>query len=268
MLNCSYRLLYPYQSSRLMNAQIKVLAAGLLCLNLSGCEYIENILHPDDGNDEVIVDDNFRTHALQLGLSEASIIRLCTATDEIRANCISKFNDKTNQQEVRVEYTFNDVIHKNNYAKSTSASRVIFQLPADNATAVITFENSRTYQFNDDYQYTWQEPTGFEAADIANDANESIAKLENLSVTTRLSDSKLSNISTASMSNNDYSLTGAQEIMNAASTMLFPELIVNVTSSNLTEPADASFAMFTAGHRAIFTAYSDAFATAIEESWF
>ncbi|WP_299804266.1 hypothetical protein [uncultured Shewanella sp.] len=251
-----------------MNAKIKLIVAGLLCLNLSGCEYIENILHPDDGNDEVIVDDNFRTHALQLGLSEASIIRLCTATDKIRANCISKFNEITNQQEVRVEYTFNDVIHKNNYAKSTSSSRVIFQLPADNATATIKFENSRTYQFNDGFQYTWQEPADFTTADLANDADESIAKLENVSVTTRLSDSKLSKISTASMSNNDYSLTGAQDLMNAASTMLFPELIVNVTSSSLTEPADASFEMFTAGHRAIFTNYSTTFATAIEESWF
>ncbi|GIU16441.1 hypothetical protein [Shewanella sp. MBTL60-007] len=250
-----------------MNAKIKMLAAGLLCLNLSGCEYIENILHPDD-DDEVIVDDNFRTQALQLGLSDETIIRLCAATDEISTRCISKFNDTTNQQEVRVEYTFNDVIHKNNYAKSTAASRVIFQLPADGATASITFENSRIYQFNDGYQYTWQEPTDFKTAKIAKSTQETIAELVNVAVTTRLSDSKLSNVSSATMSNSDYSLTEAQDAINAANTMLFPELIVNVTSNVLTEPTDASFAMFTAGHSAIFANYSATLATAIEQSWF
>lgn len=251
-----------------MNTKIKVLAVSLLCLNVSGCEYIDNILHPDDDKDEEITDDNFREQALQLGLSDDTIIRLCAATEEISVSCISKFNNKTNQQEVRVEYTFNDVLQQNDYAKSTAASRVIFQLPADGATAIITFENSRTYQFNEDYRYTWQEPTGFTTADIANGAKESIAKLTNVSVTTRLSSSTLSTISTASMSNDDYPLTEAQDLINAASTMLFPELIVNVTHSELTEPADASFAMFTAGHSAIFAAYSATFSTAIEQSWF
>ncbi|ABZ75340.1 hypothetical protein Shal_0765 [Shewanella halifaxensis HAW-EB4] len=250
-----------------MNFKVKILVTSLLCLNISGCEYIDNILHPDDG-DEVIVDKNFRSDALQLGLSDDTITRLCTATNKISVKCITELNVETSQQEVRIEYAYNDVIQKNNYAKSTVASRVIFHLPADGATANIEFENSRAYQFNDGYQYTWQEPSDFATADLVNDAKESIATLANFSVTIRVSDSELSNISAASISNDDYSLTQAQDLINVANTVLFPELIVNVTSSEPTVPTDASFAMFTAGHRAILADYSSVFSTAIEQSWF
>ncbi|MGS0689800.1 hypothetical protein [Shewanella sp. 30m-9] len=250
-----------------MNSKVKILATSLLCLNISGCEYIDNILHPDDGN-EVIVDNNFRNDALQLGLSDDTITRLCTATNKVSVKCITQFNVETSQQEVRVEYAYNDVIQKNDYAKSTAVSRIIFHLPADGATANIEFENSRVYQFNDGYQYTWQEPTDFATADLVNDAKESIATLDNLSVTIRVSDSQLSNISAVSISNDDYSLTEAQDLINAANSLLFPELIVNVTSSEVTVPTDASFAMFTTGHRAILADYSSVYSTAIEQSWF
>ncbi|MGS0680288.1 hypothetical protein ACVBIL_03900 [Shewanella sp. 125m-7] len=250
-----------------MNTKVKILVVSLLCLNISGCEYIDNILHPDDG-DEVIVDKNFRSDALQLGLSDDTITRLCTATNKISVKCITELNLETSQQEVRVEYSYNDVIQKNDYAKSTVASRVIFHLPADGATANFEFENSRAYQFNDGYQYTWQEPADFATADLVNDAKESIAKLANFSVIIRVSDSELSNISAASISNDDYSLTQAQDLINAANTVLFPELIVNVTNNELTVPIDASFKVFSTGHSAILADYSSVFSTAIEQSWF
>ena len=62
-----------------MKTKFKIITISLLCLNISGCEYIDNILHPDD-DEEVIVDDKFRDAAQQLGLSDAIITRLCTAT--------------------------------------------------------------------------------------------------------------------------------------------------------------------------------------------
>ena len=251
-----------------MNTKFKILATSLLCLNISGCEYIDNILHPDDDNDEVIVDDNFRSAAQQLGLSDPIITQLCTATEQISVKCISKLNDETNQQEVRVEYAYNNVIHKNDYAKSTAATRVILNLPADSATASLVFENSRDFEFNDGYQYIWEEPSNFAVATLINNQNEVIANLTNNSMTTRVSDSKLSTTSTASISNADYSLTESQDLVNAASTIFFPELIVNVTSGSSTLPIDASFEVFTAGHSAILSHYSITLATAIEQSWF
>ncbi|MEZ9594990.1 hypothetical protein AB4298_10130 [Shewanella sp. 10N.261.52.F9] len=251
-----------------MNTKLKIITISLLCLNLSGCEYIDNILHPDDDNDEVIVDDNFRSAAQQLGLSDTIITRLCTATDKISVKCISKLNDETNQQEVRVEYAYNNVLHKNDYAKSTATTRVIFNLPADSATASLAFENRRNFEFNNGYNYTWQEPTNFATAELVNNQNKPLASLTNDSVTTRVSDSKLSNTSMASISNADYSLTESQDLVNAASTIFFPELIVSVTSSSVTVPVDASFKVFTAGHSAILSNYSVTLSTAIEQSWF
>lgn len=251
-----------------MNIKFKIITVSLLCLNISGCEYIDNILHPDDDNDEVIVDDNFRSAAQQLGLSDPIITQLCTATDKISIKCISQLNDATNQQEVRVEYAYNNVIHKNDYAKSTAATRVILNLPADSATASLIFENRRDIEFNDGYQYTWEEPSNFTTAELINEQGNSIANLTNDSVTTRVSDSKLSSTSMASISNADYSLTEAQDLVNAANTILFPELVVSVTSDSVTIPVDASFEMFTAGHRAILSHYSITLSTAIEQSWF
>ncbi|MCL1140047.1 hypothetical protein [Shewanella pneumatophori] len=251
-----------------MNTKFKILAVSLLCLNISGCEYIDNILHPDDDDDEVIVDDQFRSAAQQVGLSDTIITRLCTATDKISVKCISRLNDETNQQEVRVEYAYNDVLHKNDYAKSTTTSRIIFNLPADSAIANFTFENSRDIEFEEGYQYTADQPANFAVAILVNNQNEAIAELTNNSVTTEVSDSKLSAISTASLTNTDYPLSEAQDLVNAASSILFPELILNVTSSSVTVPTDASFKMFTAGHSAILSHYSVTFSTAIEQSWF
>ncbi len=250
-----------------MNTKFKIITVSLLCLNISGCEYIENILHPDD-DEEVIVDDKFRRAAQQLGLSDAVITQLCTATDKISVKCISQLNDATNQQEVRVEYAYNNVLQKNDYAKSTAATRVILNLPADSATASLVFENSRDFEFNDGYQYTWEEPSNFATAELVNNQNKPLASLTNDSVTTRVSDSKLSNTSMASISNADYSLTESQDLVNTASTIFFPELVVSVTSNSVTVPVDASFEVFTAGHSAILSHYSITLATAIEQSWF
>ncbi|WP_028765696.1 hypothetical protein [Shewanella fidelis] len=250
-----------------MKTKFKIITISLLCLNISGCEYIDNILHPDD-DEEVIVDDKFRDAAQQLGLSDAIITRLCTATDKISVKCISKLNDETNQQEVRVEYSFERVLHKNDYAKSYATSRVIFNLPADSAIANISFENSREVEFNEGYEYSIEEPEGFANANLVDANNKTIASLDNLTETSRVSSSKLSTTATASMSNSDYSLTEAQDLVNAADTILFPELMITVTSSSVTEPTDASFKVFTTGHSAILSNYSATFATAIEQSWF
>ena len=249
-----------------MNGKVKILLASLLCLNLIGCEYVDNILHPDD-DDEIVIDENFKNDALQLGLSEAIVTQLCTATKEISVKCISVLNSDSNQKEVRFEYTYNNVTQKNDYAKSTDASRIIFHLPVDNTAARIEFENNRSYQFNDGYEFTWVEPTDIETADVINDADESLAKLVNSAVIKRVTSSKLTNVSTASVSNEQYSITEAQDLVNSASTVLFPVLMVSVTSSDQTEPADASFKAFTTGHSAILSNFSAAFSTAIEQSW-
>ncbi|WP_144207655.1 hypothetical protein [Shewanella donghaensis] len=250
-----------------MNAKLKIFAVGLLCLNVGGCDLIDGILDPDNGDDDAKIDKTFKSEALQLGLSESNINRLCTATSKIKVHCVSTLNENTNQQEVRVEYTFNNVLLKNDYAKSTNASRIIFHLPADSATASFEFENSRTYEFNSGYEYTTSEPTDFDTANLANSSLESIAKLVNTSVTDPVSDSELSIISTASLSNTDYARTEAQDIILAASTMLFPPLTVEVTSNSITEPVDASFAMFTAGHTAILSNYRVVFLSSIEQTW-
>lgn len=249
-----------------MKSTVKVLTASLLCLNLVGCEYVDNILHPDDG-DETVIDENFKNDALQLGLSEAIVTQLCTATKEISVKCISILNSDSNQKEVRFEYTYNNVTQKNDYAKSTDASRIIFHLPVDSTAARIEFENNRSYQFNDGYEYTWVEPTDIETADVVNDTDESLAKLVNSAVIKRVTSSKLTNVSTASLSNDQYSITEAQDLVNSASTVLFPVLAVSVTSSDQTVPVDASFKAFTAGHSAILSNFSAAFSTAIEQSW-
>lgn len=250
-----------------MNSTLKMLTASFLCLHLAGCEYVDNILHPDDG-DETVIDETFKNDALQLGLSEAIVTQLCTATKEISVKCISVLNSDSNQKEVRFEYTYNNVTQKNDYAKSTDASRVIFHLPVDSTAARIEFENNRSYQFNDGYEYTWVEPTDITTAIVVNDANESLTKLENSAVIKRVTNSKLTNVSTASLNNDQYSITEAQDIVNSANTVLFPVLVVSVTSSDQTEPVDASFDMFTAGHSAILSNFSSAFSTAIEQSWF
>lgn len=249
-----------------MNAKVKILLASLLCLNLVGCEYIDNILHPDD-SDETVIDENFKNDALQLGLSEAIITQLCTATKEISVKCISVLSSESNQKEVRFEYTYNNVTQKNDYAKSTDASRIIFHLPVDNTAARIEFENNRSYQFNDGYEFTWVEPTDIETADVVNDADKSLAKLVNSAVIKRVTSSKLTNVSTANLSNDQYSITAAQDLVNGASTVLFPVLAVSVTSSDQTVPVDASFKAFTTGHSAILSNFSAAFSTAIEQSW-
>ncbi|ACJ31023.1 hypothetical protein swp_4378 [Shewanella piezotolerans WP3] len=249
-----------------MNTKVKMLLVSLLCLNLVGCEYVDNILHPDDG-DEIVIDENFKNDALQLGLSEAIITQLCTATKEISVKCISVLSSESNQQEVRFEYSYNNVTQENDYAKSTDASRIIFHLPVDSTAARIEFENNRSYQFNDGYEYTWVEPTDIETADVVNDADESLAKLVNSAVIKRVTSSKLTNVSTASLSNDKYSITEAQDLVNRASTVLFPVLAVSVTSSDQTVPIDASFKMFTTGHNAILSNFSTAFSTAIEQSW-
>ena len=251
-----------------MKPALKLLTLGLLCLNISGCEYIEDILHPDDGKDEAKIDKSFKSDALQLGLSESTVTRLCTATAKISVKCVSQLNSNTNQQEVRVEYNYNDVTLKNDYAKSTNASRVIFHLPADSATASIEFENNRTIQFNDGLTYTWTEPTDITSADLSNGAAESIAKLTATPVVTRVSETKLTYKSNASLNNVQYTLTAAQALINSASTVQFPVLTTSVSGNNLTAATDASFAMFTAGHTAILTNFSAAFSTAIEQSWF
>ncbi|WP_237524132.1 hypothetical protein [Shewanella sp. KX20019] len=252
--------------------KLKVIAIFVLCLNVSGCEYVEGILHPDNGDDEAKIDKDFKSDALQLGLSETTVTRLCTATDKISVNCISVLNSETNQKEVRVEYTFNDITLKNDYAKSTNGSRIIFHLPVDGATASIEFENGRTYLFNEGYEYNHVDPMDFATdsttANLANSAEESIAKLASSSVIVYVSDSELSRKSTASIRNRDYSLTEAQDLINAAGTIMFPVLIVNVTGNGITEPTDVSFAAYTAGYTAILSNYSSAISTAIEQSWF
>lgn len=255
-----------------MNYKYKILAVGLLCFNIGGCELIDGILHPDNGDDEAIIDKNFESAALQLGLSESTVTRLCTASDKISVHCTNTFNNITNQQVVSVEYSFDEVILKNDYAKSTNASRVILYLPTDGTTARIEFENGRTYLFNEGYEYNHVDPMDFATdsttANLANSAEESIAKLASSSVMVYVSDSELSRKSTASIRNRDYSLTEAQDLINAAGTIMFPVLIVNVTGNGITEPTDVSFAAYTAGYTAILSNYSSAISTAIEQSWF
>ncbi|WP_076536549.1 hypothetical protein [Shewanella sp. UCD-KL21] len=249
-----------------MDVKIKLVAFSVLCLNLGGCDLIDGILHPEDDDEDSKIDKNFSSDAQQLGLSETTIKRLCNATDNISIHCVSTYNDE-NALELRVEYTFNDVLLKNSYAKSTNASRVIFHLPADGAIAKIEFENSRLYDFDSGYSYTWSEPADFSTANLADSSEASVLALENATTIEEVSDSELSILSSAEFTNTEYSLTEAQDIIIASKTMLFPTLDVNVTSTGITEPTDASFVMFTAGHTAILSTYSSALSTAIEQSW-
>ncbi len=246
----------------------KAVAICIIGLSLSGCDILEELVHPSPTDPEAKIDSGFKDQAAQLGLSEAVINRLCTATKKIETHCINVVN-ANNVREVKVEYTMEEAVISNGNAKSYNVSRVVFHLETDDSASKVFFENSRTYKQDDGYSYTWSEPEGYDVANLvlSSDSENPIA-LANMTTIDAISTSELSEIAYTELSNDEYKLVAGAEIMDDISIVEFPSLTYVLTADGETEEEDTSFAMYTGGHANILGNFAPVIADAIEQVWY
>ncbi|MDO6612320.1 hypothetical protein Q4601_07150 [Shewanella sp. 1_MG-2023] len=246
----------------------QLIVFGVLCVSVSGCDLLDDIIHPKPIVPDAKIDSGFKDQARQLGLSDAVINRLCVATKKIDTHCINTVNDN-DVREVKIEYSMEQAVINKDNARSYNNSRVVFHLATDDSASKVYFENTRQYIQSDGYSYTWSEPEGYETTSLslASDSDNPVL-LTNVSEIEEVSAEELYETTYSELSNDDYTLVAGAEVMDDITTVLFPSLTYMLTLDESLEPIDNSFAIYTGGHSNILGNFAPVIADAIEEVWF